>query len=184
MNKKIFSLTAGLALLLTSCQARPMMPNMLGAQSMMRQPMQAMTSLRRAPGDLVGVEGFVSGDRLKVKGPFFTSGKGQIHALTPDTFRIEFQIVNYHLIVEATRLDATKVKFVTIDVKAGRTVEAIGNYTRTGNTTVFDMGPGQEVEKLTVRGIKAGNFEADVVQPGRLFPTDDRGSNTLKFSKE
>ncbi|MEZ0368285.1 MAG: hypothetical protein ACAI44_04275 [Candidatus Sericytochromatia bacterium] len=202
VEKFIIPLAAGL-LLLSACSRNPMQmssPYLRGYQSAQSysqsgyQPYYqsnyryatpyGMQSNPSAALPLVGVEGIATGDNLKVKGPFFTSGKGKVHSLNPDNFKIEFEIAGHHLIVDATRLDAEKVRFITVDVKAGRTVEAIGIYRRTGNVTVFDMGPGGEVEKLTVRPIKPGNFETDVVQPGRLFPSDSRGTNTLKFFKE
>lgn len=185
MSKVKTLLTGAAALLLLAACQSPSMPNMApnGMQSFnSRSPVQMQQSIRRAD-PLVGVEGFVTGDNLNIKGPFFTSGKGKIHNLTPDAFKIEFQIAGHHLIVDTIRIDATKVRFITTDVKANKKIEAIGNYRRTGNTTVFEMEKGAEVEKLTVRAIKPGNFETDVVQPGRLFPQDERGSNTLKFSK-
>lgn len=180
----------GSLLFLTACgrsavqMSSPYSRGYVAAQSYQpNAPMMAYSAPRAAEA-LVGVEGIVTGDNLKVKGPFFTSGNGKVLNFTPDSFKLEFSIVSYHLVVEATRIDAEKIHFVTIDVNAGKTYDAIGTYRRSGNTTVFEMGPGQQVEKLTVRAIKPGNFETDVVQPGRLFPTaDSRGSNTLKFFK-
>ena len=183
MRKAILPLLFAGTLLLASC-ARPMPLQSTGQFGQLRAPGMPMAQLqRRSTVPLVSVEGLATGDNLRVKGPFFTSGKGKVHNLTPDAFKIEFQIAGHHLIVDATRIDAEKVRFITIDLKAGRTVEGIGNYRRSGTVTVFEMGPGQEVEKLTVRPIKPGNFETDVVQPGFMFPSD-RGSNTLKFFKE
>ncbi|MGV3525163.1 MAG: hypothetical protein ACO1RX_13110 [Candidatus Sericytochromatia bacterium] len=180
MRQMFFRLSALSAiLLLAACQNAPM--TMLPPAALQAQRAGLRPLMNTVP--LVGVEGFQSGDNLKVKGPFFTSGSGKVHNLTPDAFKIEFQIAGHHLIVDATRLDATQVRFITIDVKNNRKVETVGKYVRTGNTTVFDMGPGQEVEKLTVRAVRSGYFETDVVQPGRMFPQDERGSNTLKFSK-
>lgn len=180
--KTLFAATSAL-LMLAACQSSPMLLAPSGMQSFnARNAAQAMRQPTRAEA-LVGVEGFVTGDNLNIKGPFFTSGKGKLHLLTPDAFKIEFQIAGHHLIVDTSRIDATKVRFVTTDVKANKTLEVVGTYRRNGNTTVFEMPPGAEVTKLTVRAVKAGNFETDVVQPGRLFPQDERGSNTLKFSK-
>jgi hypothetical protein len=183
----VLSLTS---LLLAACQSgpAPMFPaaNMYRApMQAYRTPMQAMQSPQQA--ELVGVQGFRTGDNLDVRGPLWFKGSGKVHNLTPDAFKIEFQIASHHLIVDAVRIDARQVRFTTIDLKANRTVEAIGTYHRNGNTTVFDMGKGQEVEKLTVRGIRPGYFEADVVQSGLLMgdmPVDERGSTTLKFTKK
>lgn len=179
------NLLAGFAftsLLLTACQSGPMMyqPNAFVANPQL----QALRAPQRQL-DLVGVQGFQIGDKLKVKGPLWFKGEGKVHNLTPDAFKIEFSISSYHLIVDAVRLDEQKVRFTTIDLKQNRTVEAIGNYYRNGNTTVFDMGPGAEVEKLTIRADRPGYFEADVVQPGKISELDDtgRGSTTLKFTK-
>lgn len=185
--RKVISLLSGVSaiLLLAACQSGQMpfqtMPR--GVQTFNSRTGQMLRQPTRAAEPLVGVQGFVSGDNLTIKGPFFTSGKGKVHNLTADAFKIEFQIAGHHLIVDTIRLDDTKVRFITTDVKANRTIEAIGTYQRTGSTTVFSMPAGSEVEKLTVRSIKPGNFETDVVQPGRMFPQDERGSNTLKFFK-
>lgn len=184
---KSSALLASGLLLLTACQRGPM-PTPLAQRAIspvqsLRAP-QGLRSFNAAQAPLVAVQGFQTGDKLNVKGPFFTSGKGQVHNLTNDSFKIEFSIAGHHLIVDAVRIDEQKVRFTTTDVKANRTVEAIGTYTINGTTTVFDMGKGNEVEKLTVRATRPAYFETDVVQPGRLFPAaDERGSNTLKFSK-
>lgn len=185
MQKKLAGLALG-TMMLTACQApslynQALPPAPLQAQSMM--PMRGFAAQQEA---LVGVEGFQTGDNLQVKGPLWFKGNGKIHNLTPDAFKIEFSIASYHLIVGAERLDESKVRFTTIDLKANKTVEAIGTYVRNGNTTVFDMGPGAEVEKLTVRAMRPGYFETDVVQPGKLSTLDDtgRGSTTLKFYKK
>lgn len=183
--RQVLRTLSGLTLLsmLAACQSAPMMPAMMPpAPGMFRAPMQNFSAFQNQ-SDLVGVQGFRSGDNLNVQGPLWFKGKGKVHNLTPDAFKIEFQIASHHLIVDAVRIDAQRVRFTTVDVKGNRTVEAIGTYQRTGNTTVFDMGKGQEVEKLTVRGVRAGYFEADVVQAGRLFLADERGNTTLKFSK-
>lgn len=176
----------GSLLLLTACGRTPVQmstPYMRGYQA--AQPYQQTYSsfAVRAQAPLVAVQGIATGDNLKVKGPLFTSGKGKVLAYSPDAFKIEFSIVNYHLIVDATRIDDKTVHFVTIDVNANKTYDGIGSYTQNGNVTVFDMGPGQQVERLTIRPTGVGAFETDVVQPGRVFPADSRGSNTLKFSK-
>lgn len=137
--------------------------------------------------DLVAVTGLKAGDPLNVKGPFWTKGDGQVHALSPDAFKLEFKIASYHLQVEAIRLNDKQVRFITVDVKQNRTVEAVGTYVRNGNTTVFDMGKGQEVEMLTVKAGAPGAFDVDVVQPGRLMGADmvdPEGKTTLRFSKK
>ncbi|MBF2051840.1 MAG: hypothetical protein IGS03_00070 [Candidatus Sericytochromatia bacterium] len=185
--RQVLRTLSGLTLLtlLAACQSAPMPAMMAPAPGMFRAPLQNMQNFSAVQnqGDLVGVQGFRSGDNLDVRGPLWFKGKGKVHNLTPDAFKIEFQIASHHLIVDAVRLDAQRVRFTTVDVKGNRTVEAIGTYQRNGNTTVFDMGKGQEVEKLTVRGIRPGYFETDVVQAGRMYPSDERGSTTLKFSK-
>ncbi len=169
--------------LLPACQQIRPLPNMSPASQLSRF---SMPTGQRAPADLVEAPGFKAGDNLGVKGPLFTSGQGKVHALNADAFKIEFSIASYHLIVSAERINATQAKFITVDVKQNRTVEAIGTYVRTGNVTVFDMGKGSEVEKLTVKNQRAGYFETDVVQPGKLsmLSGDARGTVNLKFSKK
>lgn len=146
---------------------------------------QAPQQFQRFNADkLVAVEGFQNGDRVKVKGPLWFKGEGVVHNITADAFKLEFSISSYHLTVEAIRIDESRARFITVDHKQDRRVEAIGSYTRNGNVTVFNMGKGQEVEKLTVRAGRAGYFEADVVQPGRLSTLSERGKTTLKFTKK
>ena len=177
-QSKTFALfTLGSALLLSACQATPILANRAPVG-----PLQAFNA-PRANAPLVAVTGFKNGDKLKVKGPLWFKGDGKVHNITPDAFKLEFAIASHHLIVEAIRLDAGKVRFITVDLKNNRTVEAIGTYTQSGSTTVFEMGAGAEVEKLTVRAGSPGNFEADVVQPSLQQEMQDRGSTTLKFSK-
>ncbi len=170
------------ATLLSACGSRNPVPV---AQGQFAAPAFQRFSQQRGQ-DLVAVRGFKTGDRLKVKGPFWTKGDGKVHGLTSDTFDIEFKIATYHLRVQATRLNDKQVRFVTQDIKNNRTVEAVGNYTQNGGVTVFDMGKGQEVEKLTVYDKGMGAFHADVVQGGRLLGSDvasPEGKTTLKFSK-
>lgn len=178
-----WSALLGSVLLLTACQPQTYSPVLI-----QNTPMHSFSLPQRAPSDLVEVPGFKAGDAVSIKGPLFTRGQGQIHTLTPDAFKIEFSIASYHLIVSAERLSDKEVRFVTVDVKANRTVEAIGQYIRTGNVTVFDMGPGAEVEKLTVKNQRQGYFETDIVQPGKLSMLADdrnpRGTVNLKFSKK
>lgn len=180
-HSRVLPLLLGSLFVLPACQQVRPLPNMGQVSQLSR-----FAAPMRAPGDLVEAPGFKAGDKLGVKGPMFTSGQGQVHALSADAFKIEFSIHTYHLIVSAERLNATQAKFVTVDVKQNRTVEAIGTYVRTGNVTVFDMGKGSEVEKLTVKNQKSGYFETDVVQPGKLsmMSGDPRGSVNLKFSKK
>lgn len=170
------------ATLLSACGSRSLTPASPGA-------FNAPANVQRfaQSQDLVAVTGLKAGDRLNVKGPFWTKGDGQVHALSADAFKLEFKIASYHLRVEATRLNDKQVRFVTIDVKQNRTVEAVGTYVRQGNTTVFDMGKGQEVEMLTVKAGSPGSFDVDVVQAGRLLGADmieTEGKTTLRFSKK
>ena len=137
-----------------------------------------------AGSNLVAVEGFQNGDKLKVKGPLWFKGNGVVHNISADAFKLEFSISSYHLTVEAIRVDATQVRFITVDHKQNRRVEALGTYTTNGNVTVFNMGAGAEVEQLTVRAGRPGYFEADVVQPGRISTLSERGKTTLKFTKK
>lgn len=173
----------GGSLLLTACQSQPYLP-----VSAYQNPLRAYSLTQRAPSDLVEAPGFKAGDAVSVRGPLFTQGQGKIHALNADAFKIEFSIANYHLIVSAERLNDKEARFVTIDVKANRTVEAVGKYVRTGNVTVFNMGTGSEVEKLTVKNQRNGYFETDVVQPGKLSllagSGNSRATVNLKFSKK
>ncbi|PIQ23749.1 hypothetical protein COW36_20435 [bacterium (Candidatus Blackallbacteria) CG17_big_fil_post_rev_8_21_14_2_50_48_46] len=173
------------ALLLPSCQQAPLLNS-----SMQMTQLQRFSLPRspRAASDLVEAPGFKAGDNLNVKGPLWYSGSGKVHTLTPDAFKIEFSIASYHLIVSAERINATQAKFVTVDVKQNRTVEAIGTYSRVGSTTIFDMGKGSEVEKLTVKNQRNGYFETDVVQPGKLSLLsengDPKGNVNLKFTRK
>lgn len=170
--------------LLSACGSRSVVPSApQGAFNAPAANFQRFASQQ----NLVAVTGLQAGDRLNVKGPFWTKGEGQVHAMSADAFQLEFQIATYHLRVEATRLNDKEVRFVTIDIKQNRTVEAIGTYVRQGNTTIFDMGKGQEVEMLTVKAGQPGSFEVDVVQPGRLFGAEmvePEGKTTLRFSKK
>jgi hypothetical protein len=186
IKSQFLPLLLGSLLLLPACQQTGLPLNSL--QPNLNTQLQRFSApQQRAQGDLVEAPGLKSGDNLSVKGPLFTSGQGKVHALTADAFKIEFSIVSYHLIVSAERINATQARFVTVDVKQNRTVEAIGTYVRKGNVTVFDMGQGSEVEKLTVKNQRNGYFETDVVQPGELSRLsengDPRGNVTLKFSK-
>ncbi len=176
-SKTLALFTIGSALLLSACQSTPILANRGPAG-----PLQAFNA-PRATAPLVAVSGFKNGDKLKVKGPLWYKGDGMVHNITPDAFKLEFAIASHHLIVEAIRLDANRVSFKTIDFKNNRTVEVIGTYTQSGTTTVFEMGKGGEVEKLTVRAGSSGYFEVDVVQPSLQQELQDRGSTTLKFSK-
>lgn len=176
-SKTLALFTLGSALLLSACQSTPILANR-GPVG----PLQAFNA-PRAVAPLVAVTGLKNGDKLKVKGPLWYKGEGQVHNITPDAFKLEFAIASHHLIVEAVRIDATKARFTTIDIKNNRTVEVIGTYSQSGPTTIFDMGQGAEVEKLTVRAGSPGTFEADVVQPSLQQEMQDRGSTTLKFSK-
>jgi hypothetical protein len=171
-------LSALMLLALVSCQSpsTPLNPALL----------QRFGLSERAPGDLVEVPGIQAGNNLEIKGPLFTQGQGKVHALTPDAFQIEFSIAGYHLKVSATRINEKQARFVTTDLKQNSTVEAVGTYVRTGNVTVFDMGKGSEVEKLTIKNQRTGYFETDVVQPGRLsqLAERNRGSVNLKFTRK
>jgi hypothetical protein len=183
IQTRLLPLMFGRAVFIARLPASPSAANMSPTSQLTRF---SMPTGQRAPADLVEAPGFKAGDNLSVKGPVFTSGQGKVHALNADAFKIEFSIATYHLIVSAERINATQAKFITIDVKQNRTVEAIGTYVRTGNVTVFDMGKGSEVEKLTVKNQRAGYFETDVVQPGKLsmMSGDARGTVNLKFSKK
>jgi major membrane immunogen (membrane-anchored lipoprotein) len=172
------------ATLLSACGSRSAVP--VSPQGAFNAPAANFQRFAAAP-DLVAVTGLKAGDQLNVKGPFFTKGDGQVHAMSADAFKLEFKIATYHLRVEATRLNDKEVRFVTIDIKQNRTVEAVGTYVRQGNTTVFDMGKGQEVEMLTVKAGQPGSFDVDVVQAGRLLGAemiDNEGKTTLRFSKK
>ena len=172
-------------LTLSACGSRSAVPVMNQAALSQSANFQRFSQVQSQ--DLLAVTGLKAGDQLNVKGPFWTRGDGQVHALSADAFALEFKIVSYHLQVEAVRLNDKEVRFITTDKKQNRTVEAIGQYVRNGNTTVFDMGKGQEVEKLTVHAGSPGNFDVDVVQGGRLFGADmiePEGKTTLKFSKK
>lgn len=176
--KRTLALLPLAALLFTSCAqvSAPMAPNAAMINAL---------STRRAPGDLVEVPGFQAGDKLKIQGPLFFKGEGKAHALSADSFKVELKIASYHLIADATRIDAQRVRFITTDLKANKTQEVIGTYTRTGNVTVFDMGKGSEIERLTVNGMRPGYFEATIVQPGRANTEifQGRGSTTLKITR-
>lgn len=178
-----FSLALVSATLLSACGSRSIAPAV--PQGAFNAPANVQRFSQSQ--NLVAVTGLKAGDRLNVKGPFWTKGEGQVHAMSADAFQLEFQIATYHLRVEATRLNDKEVRFVTIDIKQNRTVEAIGTYVRQGNTTVFDMGKGQEVEMLTVKAGQPGAFDVDVVQGGRILGADvidPEGKTTLRFSKK
>ena len=162
--------------LLASCQTY--------SQSTHFPVLQGFSLSERAPGDLVEVPGIQAGNTLEIKGPLFTQGQGKVHVLTSDAFQIEFSIAGYHLKVAAERINDKQARFVTTDFNQNRTVEAIGTYVRTGNVTVFDLGKGSEVEKLTLKNQRTGYFETDVVQPGRLSPANSRASVNLKFTRK
>lgn len=172
------------ATLLSACGSRNITP--ITPQGALNAPAANFQRFAQSQ-DLVAVTGLKAGDQLNVKGPFWTKGDGQVHAISADAFKLEFKIASYHLRVEATRLNDKQVRFVTIDVKQNRTVEAVGTYVRQGNTTVFDMGKGQEVEMLTVTAGQPGSFDVDVVQAGRLLGVDmmeTEGKTNLRFSKK
>lgn len=121
----------------------------------------------RAPGDLLEVPGFQTGDDLELDGPLWFNGTGKVHHLEGQKFSVEINVAGNHFLINASRKSENKVDLVVTNKKDGVVENAVADYKRVGNRSDFFIGEGQDIERFIIDGKSRGRFDLHIQQPSR-----------------